>query len=90
MSACGDWLQMLDLRAQRDRPFGVTPSVLIESVLKAASRLQQHLAPAGQTWALFVHHDTWHTGWHMSHCHGDTQLHSRSVGLRAQGKVRLG
>ena len=45
--ARGDWLQMPGLVEQRDRPFRVTPGVLIEGVLKAGARLQRHLAAAG-------------------------------------------
>ena len=69
---------MPDLLEQRDRPFKVTQSVLIEGVLKAGARLQRHLAAARQPSGLFVRHCARQTSRHMSNCHRHTQLRSRS------------
>ena len=38
---------MLSKSEQRDRPFRVAPSALVEGVLKVGARLQGHLAAAG-------------------------------------------
>ena len=70
---------MPDLLEQRGRPFRVTLSVLIESVLKAGTRVQRHLAAVGQPSALFARLGAQQTGRETSNCAGHTPLHSRSL-----------